>query len=52
MSQTISPSTGRRYGLALVCRVWEMARSSVYAVRTRRESPAPAPRKREDRRPR
>jgi len=52
MSQTISPSTGRRYGLALVCRVWEMARSSVYAVRTRRESPASAPLKREDRRPR
>lgn len=38
MSQTVSPSTGRRYGLALVCRVWEMCRSSVYAVRTRRAS--------------
>ena len=46
MSQTVSPSTGRRYGLALVCRVWEVARSSVYAVKTRRESPAPSPRKR------
>jgi putative transposase len=39
MSQAVSPSTGRRYGLALVCRAWEMCRSSVYAVRTRRASP-------------
>jgi hypothetical protein len=30
MSWTVSPSAGRRYGLALVCRVWEIARSSVY----------------------
>jgi hypothetical protein len=29
MSRTVSPSVGRRYGLALVCRVWEVARSSV-----------------------
>lgn len=27
MSRTVSPSAGRRYGLALVCRVWEVARS-------------------------
>lgn len=45
MSQTVSPSTGRRYGLALVCRVWEVARSSVYALRTRRQSPPTAPRR-------
>jgi len=30
MSQAISPSTGKRYGLARVCRVWGVARSSVY----------------------
>lgn len=45
MSRTVSPSTGRRYGLALVCRVWEQARSSVYAVRSRRQTPPSAPRK-------
>jgi transposase InsO family protein len=32
MSRTISPSAGRRYGLALVCRVCEVSRSSVYSV--------------------
>jgi transposase InsO family protein len=46
MSRTVSPSAGRRYGLALVCRVWEIARSSVYEVRTRQVTPAPPPRKR------
>jgi len=46
MSRTVSPSVGRRYGLALVCRVWEIARSSVYAERTRQTSPPPQPRKR------
>ena len=39
MSRTVSPSTRRRYGLALVCRVWEVARSSVYATRRRESSP-------------
>jgi putative transposase len=28
-----SPATGRRYGVARVCRVWEVARSSFYAAR-------------------
>lgn len=46
MSRTVSPSTGRRYGLALVCRVWEAARSSVYATRRRGSSPPPEPGKR------
>src|SRR5215831_3306339 len=32
MSQTCSPSTLRRYGLARVCRVWELARSTVYLL--------------------
>jgi len=30
MSQTISPVSGKRYGLAVVCRVWGLARSAVY----------------------
>ena len=33
MADTTSPATGRRYGVARVCRVWEVARSSFYAVR-------------------
>jgi transposase InsO family protein len=35
MSETISESTGRPYGLQRVCRVWERARSSVYERRGR-----------------
>ena len=46
MSRTVSPSVGRRYGLALVCRVWDVARSSVYATRTRPTSPTLEQRKR------
>src|SRR3954454_20199733 len=30
MSETVSPVTGRRYGLAAVCRVWRLARSGVH----------------------
>ncbi len=33
MSQTISPSQQRPYGLALVCRVWGVSRASVYRRR-------------------
>ncbi len=33
MSQAASPSADRPYGLARVCRVWERARSTVYARR-------------------
>jgi putative transposase len=33
MSQALSPSTGMRYGLARTCRVWAVARSSVYGRR-------------------
>ena len=33
MSRTISPVTGKPYGLALVCRVWRIARSGVYRHR-------------------
>ena len=31
MSQQLSPGVGRRYPLTLVCQVWRVARSSVYA---------------------
>jgi putative transposase len=32
MSRTISPVTGKPYGLAAVCRVWRIARSGVYRL--------------------
>jgi putative transposase len=41
MSQTVSPSVGRPYGLARACRVLEVPRSTVYAARARRLHPAP-----------
>lgn len=41
MSRAISPSTGRRYGIQRVCRVWKIPRSTVYWRRRR-----PQPRKR------
>ena len=37
MSQALSPSTGMRYGLARTCRVWQVARSTLY---WRRQDPA------------
>lgn len=33
MSQACSVSQRRRYGLARVCRVWEVSRSVIYAAR-------------------
>ncbi len=33
MADAISPATGRCYGIACVCRVWEVPRSSFYAAR-------------------
>jgi putative transposase len=45
VSRATSPSVGRRYGLALTCRVLEIPRSTVYATRARALAPAP-PRKR------
>ena len=46
MSRTCSPSAKRPYGLVRVCRVWRMARSSVYAAIGRAAGGAAAPRKR------
>jgi putative transposase len=36
-----SPSTGRRYGIARVCRAWEVPRSSFYAARRKADMTAP-----------
>jgi transposase InsO family protein len=33
VSRTVSPSTGQRYGLARVCRTWNLPRSTVYLRR-------------------
>ena len=43
MSQACSPSTQRRYGLARVCQVWEVARSTVYLHQALATTPAPPP---------
>ena len=46
MSATTSASTGRRYGIQRVCRVWERTRSALYArparARRREQSERPA----------
>jgi putative transposase len=39
MSQATSPSMGKSYGLARVCRVWSIARSSVYWQRHASSAP-------------
>ncbi|MGH9071883.1 MAG: IS3 family transposase [Acidimicrobiales bacterium] len=41
VAKTVSPSAGRRYGLARVCRVLELSRSTVYLVRQRATCPLP-----------
>lgn len=45
MSQTISASTQKAYGIACVVRIWNLARSSFYAARNRQQNPR-EPRKR------
>jgi len=45
MAMAISPTTGRRYGIAQVCRIWGVQRSSFYADRRRADTkmtPVPA----------
>src|SRR5689334_9180976 len=42
MSATVSPSSGRRYGLQRVCRIWALPRSTFYA---RRGCPEERPRR-------
>ena len=32
MAEAISPATGHRYGVARVCRIWDVPRSSFYAA--------------------
>ena len=46
MSQTCSLSTQRRYGLARVCRMWNIARSTVYLSQARGTVPPAPPQKR------
>lgn len=41
MSAAGSPSTGRRYPLTMICQVWRVARSSVYAAAAPARAPAP-----------
>jgi len=50
VSQAISPSAGRRFGLARVCRVLQLARSTVYSRRAQSSADREAPRKRGPRR--
>jgi hypothetical protein len=48
MAMAISPTTGRRYGIAQVCRIWGVQRSSFYADRRRADTtmtPVPARRR-------
>ena len=40
MSQTVSPSTSRSYGLARVSRAWGVSRAGVYRFLKRTTSPA------------
>ena len=39
VGQTVSPSTGQRYGLARVCRLWDSPRSTLYFQRHQRSIP-------------
>jgi hypothetical protein len=48
MAAETSPTTGRRYGIAEVCRIWDVPRSSFYADRRRADpttTPVPAQRR-------
>ena len=52
MAAITSPSTGRRYGIAQVCRIWEVPRSSFYADRRRADTMTPVPTQRRGPKPR
>ena len=41
MSHTISPVSGKPYGLALVCRIWRVPRATVYRHRIPQLAPGP-----------
>src|SRR4051812_49944283 len=43
MSRTLSPASGRPYGLARVCRVWRASRASVYRHLSSRPKPLRRP---------
>jgi len=43
MATAISPTAGRRYGVARVCEVWDLPRSSFYAARQQQVEAAAAP---------
>ena len=43
MAAETSPSTGRRYGIAQVCRIWDVPRSSFYADRRQVDSTTAVP---------
>ena len=43
MASTVSPAAARPYGVARVCQVWDVPRSSVYAARQPKSDSAPAP---------
>ncbi len=43
MASAISPATGRCYGIARVCRVWDVPKSSFYAARRPAADPDSAP---------
>src|SRR5690349_9501566 len=48
MAATTSPTSARRYGVAQVCRIWDVPRSSFYADRRRADTtatPVPAQRR-------
>jgi putative transposase len=43
MASTVSPAAARPYGVARVCQVWDVPRSSVYAARQPKSDSTPAP---------
>lgn len=46
MSTTVSPATGRSYGVERVCGIWEVPRSSFYASRVANDEAGPTPARR------